>query len=318
MDTLRQIRKYIFAFLFLLCLQPNLLSAAERARFAYPSKSLNYLPLFLGKDKGIYQTEGIDLELIQVSAQVAAKALLTNDLDFSGAVIMSGAAVGMPVKVIGFITVKPSFWLVTKPQIHSISDLKNKTIGISGVGSASDLLARYLLKRNGLIPDKEVALLPTGATANNLTALKAGTIDGGILSPPFHAMAKLMGFNLLVYLGDYVDQSLSGMVTTEKNLKEKPDMVKRVLRGTLKTLRYVRSNPGETVRYIAAGWKVDPPLAEELYRSMLQAYSLDGGMGEKGIRDMMDREMERMGIKEEVPITRVVDLRLLKEVQKEF
>jgi ABC-type nitrate/sulfonate/bicarbonate transport system substrate-binding protein len=130
-------------------------------------------------------------------------------------------------------------------------------------------------------------------------------------------MAKLMGFNLLVYLGDYVDQSLSGMVTTEKNLKEKPDMVKRVLRGTLKTLRYVRSNPGETVRYIATGWKVDPPLAEELYRSMLQAYSTDGGMGEKGIRDMMDREMERMGIKEEVPISRVVDLRLLKEVQKE-
>jgi hypothetical protein len=91
-----------------------------------------------------------------------------------------------------------------------------------------------------------------------------------------------------------------------------------VLRGTLKTLRYVRSNPGETVRYIATGWKVDPPLAEELYRSMLQAYSTDGGMGEKGIRDMMDREMERIGIKEEVPITRVVDLRLLKEVQKEF
>ncbi|HUK42415.1 MAG TPA: ABC transporter substrate-binding protein [Candidatus Acidoferrales bacterium] len=317
MYSFSPIRKYLGTFLFFLLLHPVLLPAAERARFAYPSKSLNYLPLFFGKDKGIYQAEGIDLELIQVSAPIAAKALLTHDLDFSGAVIMSGAAAGMPVKVIGFITVKPSFWLVTQPQIHSIGELKNKTIGISGVGSASDLLARYLLKRNGLIPDKEVALLSTGATANNLTALKAGSIDGGILSPPFHAMAKVMGFNLLVYLGDYVDQSLSGMVTTEKNLREKPDMVKRVLRGTLKSLRYVRSNPAETTRYIATGWRVDPALAEELYRSMLLAYSLDGSMGEKGIRDMMDREMERMGIKEEVPISRVVDLRLLREVQKE-
>ena len=51
---------------------------------------------------------------------------------------------------------------------------------------------------------------------------------------------------------------------------------------------------------------------------MLQAYSPDGGMGEKGIREMIDREMERMGIKEDVPLTRVIDLRLLKEVQKEF
>jgi hypothetical protein len=41
-------------------------------------------------------------------------------------------------------------------------------------------------------------------------------------------------------------------------------------------------------------------------------------MAEKGIRDMMDRELERMGIKEQVPLSRVVDLRLLKEVQKEF
>ena len=318
MYTPHQKQKYLFAFLVFFFLLPTISSAADRVRFAYPSKSLNYLPLFLGKDKGIYPAEGIDLELIQANVQIAARALLTNDLDFSGAVIMSGAAVGMPVKVIGFMTTKPSFWLVTKPQIHSVNDLKNKTIGISAVGSASDLLTRYILKRHGLVPDKEVALVPTGVTANNLVALKAGTIDGGILSPPFHAMAKQLGFHILLYVGDYVEQSLSGLTTTEKILREKPDIVKRVLRGTIKTLRYVRSNPAETVRYIAAGWKVEAPLAEELYRSMLQAYSPDGGMGEKGMREMIDREMERMGIKEDVPLARVVDLRLLKEVQKEF
>lgn len=310
--------RYIFTFLLFLFLYPTLSSAADRVHFAYPSKSLNFLPLFLGRDKGIYQTEGIDLELVQVTAPIAAKALLTSDLDFSGAVVMSGAAAGMPVKVIGFITVKPSFWLVTKPQIRSMNELKGKTIGISAAGSASDLLARYILKRHGLIPDKEVALLATGATTNNLAALKGGTVDGGILSPPFHAVAKLLGFHILLYLGDYVEQSLSGLVTTEKILREKSEMVKRVLRATIKSLRFARNNAGETVRYIAAGWKVESPLAEELYRSMLQAYSSDGGMGEKGIREMMDREMERMGIKEEVPLTRVVDLRLLKEVQKEF
>jgi len=309
---------YLVALLFMILGQPFLSSAADRVRFSYPSKSLNYLPLFLGRDKGIYPTEGIELELIQVNNQIAAKALLTNDLDFSGTVLMSGAAAGMPVKIIGFITTKPSFWLVTKPQIRSITDLKNKTIGISAVGSASDLLARYILKRNGLVPDKEVALLPTGATANNLLALKAGTIDGGILSPPFHAMAKLLGFHILLYVGDYVEQSLSGIVTTDKILKEKPDLVKRVLRGAVKSLRYTRSNSADIIRYIATEWKVEPSLAEELYRSMLQAFSPDGGMAEKGIKEMLEREMERMGIKEEVPLSRVVDLKPLKEVQKEF
>src|SRR5689334_1824698 len=254
MNTAHQKQMYLVALLFMIVGQPFLSSAADRVRFSYPSKSLNYLPLFLGRDKGIYPTEGIELELIQVNNQIAAKALLTNDLDFSGTVLISGAAAGMPVKIIGFITTKPSFWLVTKPPIRSITHLKNKTIGISAVGSASDLLARYILKRHGLVPDKEVALIPTGATSNNLVALKAGTIDAGILSPPFHAMAKLMGFHFLLYVGDYVDQSLSGIVTTEKMLKEKPDVVKRVLRGTVKSLRDIRNHQAETVRYIAAGW----------------------------------------------------------------
>ena len=102
-------------FLFLFCSRRNSASAADRLRVAYPSKSLNYLPLFLAKDKGIYQSEGVDLELIQVNTQIASKASSpTGDLDFSGAVFMSGAAAGMPVKVIGFMTVKPSFWLVAK------------------------------------------------------------------------------------------------------------------------------------------------------------------------------------------------------------
>jgi ABC-type nitrate/sulfonate/bicarbonate transport system substrate-binding protein len=131
-------------------------------------------------------------------------------------------------------------------------------------------------------------------------------------------MAKLMGFHFLLYVGDYVDQSLSGLVTTEKMLKEKPDVVKKVLRGTVKSLRHIRNNPADTAHYIAAGWHVEPALADELYRSMLPAFSPDGAMAEKGIRDMMDRELERMGIKEQVPLSRVVDLRLLKEVQKEF
>ncbi len=69
-------------------------------------------------------------------------------------------------------------------------------------------------------------------------------------------------------------------------------MAKRVLRATIKTLRFARNNQAETVGYIAKGWNVEPPLAEELYGPVLQAYSTDGGMGEKEIRQMVDREME--------------------------
>src|ERR1043166_2764056 len=220
--------------------------AAEKIRYAYPAKSLNYLPLFLGKDKGIYAAEGIDLELVLVTSRIQVTALTTGDLEVSGA-----AALGFPVKVVGFITVKPTFWLTARPEIRSIPDLKGKVIGITAIGSSTDTLARYLVRKHGLVPDKEVTLFATGTTANILAALNGGSVQAGMLSPPFHSMARLMGFHILAYLGDYVEQSLSGVGTSDKMLRDRPDTVTRVLRATLKSLRFVRQNKEETIQYIA-------------------------------------------------------------------
>ena len=296
----------------------DLVRGADRIRFAYPAKSLNYLPVMLGRDKGIYQTEGIDLQMVLVTSPVQVTALTTSDIDFSGAQsqVMAGAARGLPVKVVGFITTKPSFWLIAKPEITSMAALKGKIIGITAIGSSTDTLARALLSKSGLTPDKDVTLFGTGTTANILTALKGGSIDAGMLSPPFNAMAKLMGFRTLAYFGDHFEQSLSGIGTADKMLRERPEAVKRVLRATLKSLRYVQQNPADVSRYIEGEWKVDPAVAEELYQSMLPAFSKNGGMDERGIKDGLKRETERMGLKEEIPLARVLDLRLLYEVQK--
>ena len=135
----------------------SLSDAADRVRFAYPAKSLNYLPVTLGREKGIYQAEGIDLQMVLVASTIQVTALTTGDIDFSGAQsqVMAGAARGLPVKVIGFLTIKPSFWLVAKPEIKSIPELKNKIIGITAIGSSTDTLARYVLVKNGLTPDRE-------------------------------------------------------------------------------------------------------------------------------------------------------------------
>ncbi len=72
------------------------------------------------------------------------------------------------------------------------------------------------------------------------------------------------------------------------------------------------------MQFISKEWSVDSASANELYKSMLPAFSKDGGMDEKGIRDALKRETERMALKEETPLSRVLDLRLLREVQKEF
>jgi len=290
----------------------------DRVRFAYPAKSLNYLPITIGRDKGIFQAEGIDLQMILVASTIQVAALSTGDIDFSGAQsqVMAGAARGLPVKVVGFLTIKPSFWLMAKPEIRSMADLKGKIIGITAVGSSTDTLARFLLTKNGLTPDREVALIGTGTTSNILTAMKAGTVDAGVLSPPFNAMATQMGYRTLAYFGDYVEQSLSGVGTSDKMIRERPELVRRMLIATIKSLRLIQQRPADSMQFISKEWSVDSASATELYKSMLPAFSKDGGMDEKGIRAALKRETERMALKEETPLSRVLDLRILREVQK--
>jgi len=308
----------ILALLFAFSFSPTYGFAADRVRFAYPAKSLNYLPITIGRDKGILQGEGIDLQMILVASTIQVAALTTGDIDFSGAQsqVMAGAARGLPVKVVGFLTIKPSFWLMAKPDIRSMADLKGKIIGITAIGSSTDTLARFLLTKNGLTPDREVALIGTGTTSNILTAMKAGTVDAGVLSPPFNAMATQMGYRTLAYFGDYVEQSLSGVGTSDKMIRERPELVRRMLIATIKSLRLIQQRPADSMQFISKEWSVDSASATELYKSMLPAFSKDGGMDEKGIRDALKRETERMALKEETPLSRVLDLRILREVQK--
>ena len=290
----------------------------DRVRFAYPAKSLNYLPITLGRDKGIFQAENVDLQMILVASTIQVAALTTGDIDFSGAQsqVMAGAARGLAVKVVGFLTIKPSFWLMAKPEIKSMAELKGKIIGITAIGSSTDTLARFLVSKNGLVPDRDVAFLGTGTTANILTAMKAGTVDAGVLSPPFNAFGKQLGYRTLAYFGDYVEQSLSGLGTSDKMIRDRPELVKRMLTATIKSLRFIQQRPADTIQFIAKEWTVDAAAADELYKSMLPAFSKDGGMDEKGIRDALKRETERMNLKEDAPLSRVLDVRLLREVQR--
>jgi NitT/TauT family transport system substrate-binding protein len=272
----------------------------------------------MGRDKGIFQGEGIELQMVLVASTIQVAALTTGDIDFSGAQsqVMAGAARGLPVKVVGFLTVKPSFWLMAKPEIKSMTDLKGKIIGITAIGSSTDTLARFLVSKHGLTPDREVAFIGTGTTSNILTAMKAGSVDAGVLSPPFNAMATQMGYRTLAYFGDYVEQSLSGVGTSDRMIRERPDLVKRMLIATIKSLRFIQQRPADSIQFIGKEWSMDSASATELYKSMLPAFSKDGGMDEKGIRDALKRETERMALKEETSLSKVLDLRLLREVQK--
>ena len=54
---------------------------------------------------------------------------------------------------------------MARPEIKAVAELKSKIVGITAIGSSTDTLARYVLTKNGLTPDREVALIGTGTTS---------------------------------------------------------------------------------------------------------------------------------------------------------
>ena len=75
-----RLTKLLFFTLVVILIDQGSILAAERIRFAYPAKSLNYLPVTLGRDKGVFQGEGIDLQMILVASTIQVAALTTGDL----------------------------------------------------------------------------------------------------------------------------------------------------------------------------------------------------------------------------------------------
>ena len=104
---------------------------------------------------------------------------------------------------------------------------------------------------------------------------------------------------------------LSGLGTSDKLIRDRSELVRRMLTATIKSLRFIQQRPAESMQFISKEWSVDSASANVQTRSMLPAFSKDGGMDEKGIRDALKRETERMALKEETPLSRVLDLRLL-------
>src|SRR3989304_10479565 len=136
----------------------------ERIRIGISAKSAAFLPTIIAEKKGFYAKYGLTSEHINISLAIAMNALGTGDLDY--AITMTQGVVaamrGVPVKLVMMTQDKLVFFLLVKPHIQKVTDLRGKTIGITTVGSTTQLVADVILRHFGLVPGKDVNLLPSG------------------------------------------------------------------------------------------------------------------------------------------------------------
>jgi NitT/TauT family transport system substrate-binding protein len=294
-------------------------TGGDRVRFALPGNSMGYLPLIVAIHRGFFKDENIDLELIRLVPTVAHNALLLNEVQYHG-LADSGlrlAAKGAPLKAIFYGADRPMYYLVGKKEFRTVSELKGKRIGVSTFGGTSDMSARLLLKKHG-IDEKNTVLLQFGNEGTRVNALRAGAADAIIVPVPAVAILKQDGYHEIAFVGDAVEFASNGYTTTDKRIKENPQEVKKVVRAIYRGLRFAKENPGDTVKIIEKEWKIKSDIARGSYEAIIKALNEDGIIGERQLNihfDLIRRTEKDLG---EIPIERVVDFSLLREVRREL
>lgn len=293
----------------------------EKVTLAIPVHALSQLPAYVGARFGIFREEGLDVQIVQMRTALVGPALISRELDYGTAAdtMLRAATAGLPVKVIAFGGVRAALSLNVRPEIKSVVDLKGKNISVSSKGSTTDIVAREIVRHFGLNPDQDIITMPLGSQTNHLAGLRTNAVQAAIFTPPYDAIGEKEGFRTLVWAGDIIkDQLQAGLTTSDDKIRGNPGQVKRMVRGFVKSLIYLRREKGRVVDLIAKEWKVEPDIAEKSYQAMVRTLSPNGSASESAVQNVIQQTLKATKSQKEVPHSQVVNLSFLREAQKEL
>ena len=299
---------------------------AERIRTAIPQANLNYLSIFVADAKGYFREEGLENETVVISGPLSIAALLSGEVDFSGAggSGMRAALKGAPVKGIMFQTDKVTFYLVADPSIKSAADLRGKKIAIGSPGDTQDRIMTMFAERGG-VSAREIVRISMGAnTSTRVMAVKTGVAHVTAVDPGGLVFAQKEGLHSLGFLGDLFPMPFQGFVTNERKIRDNPGQIKRWLKAAIRGLMFVREQPVESVelgmKKLQLGNATKPMLVEAT-KNYLRALApgVPGLPTAEGIRNFLEYDIKiPMQIKDDIPPERLLHLQLVEEVKREL
>ena len=251
----------------------------EPLRIAYTSIAFVYGPLWLTKEAGLFKKYHIEPEFIYIAGgPPSLQALIAGDVSIAftaGGATVAANLQGSDVVLLGASIDSLPFELWSIASIKTPEQLKGTRLGVSRIGATTDFIARYLLKKWHLQPDKDVAIFQTGAGPQIFAALKGGSVQSGVLSSgPDTLSAEAAGYTRLA------DVSASGLVypfgpfaARQAFLKSQPDLVSRFMKAYVEGLHLFKTDRPAALGVLAKYLKQKTtPAAEKIYQLYATKY----------------------------------------------
>ncbi len=299
---------------------------AEKIRTSIPGLNLNYLSVFAAEAKGFFKDEGLENETIVIGGPAGIAALVSGDVDYSGAggSGLRAAVKGAPLKAIMYQTERPTWYLVVHPNITQVSDLRGKRIGVALIGDSEDRFTTLFVERGGLSV-KDVTKITIGTNPNDkVLAIKSGAVSAVVLDPAATVMAEREGLRSLAYLGDIFPLPFQGYVTTQRMIFENSTHNKRWIKAMVRSLIFLREQPEEAAEVATKKLRlrnITRPILIDVIKSYVRAFpqGVPGMPSAEGIKNIIEYEV-RLPMKMEgpTPAEKFLDLRWVEEVKKQL
>jgi ABC-type nitrate/sulfonate/bicarbonate transport system substrate-binding protein len=285
-------------------------------RTAYSALSAGIGTLWLTHEDGHFRKHGLDSSLIYIrGGSTAVQALLAGEIQFghlSPAPMMTAWIQGADFVWVGTTTHQMVFTLLAEQNIAKGIELKGKKIGITRLGSASELALRMALEQFGLNP-KDVTMLSLGGIPEILAAMRAGAVNGGILSPPTSTAARDLGYRPLLHIPDLGREfTFSGIAAKRSFVQSQPEIVRAYMASLTDGAKIYKEDNRAALRILRKYLRADDRTLESGYKEYDKAISSPPYPGLNGLEAVRDSLLDSTPQLKNVDLKKFVDDRFVR------
>jgi NitT/TauT family transport system substrate-binding protein len=286
----------------------------EETTLAVPAFSLTFSATFLAEELGLWEKEGLKVKLSTVAGVGAANAVLAGSVDFapvSSPTLVRADARGQKLFAIAQLLDQMPLEAVLRKDLAEKAGitpgmpiekraqaLRGKRMAVDSVNTINHLLLKYLARKGGLDPEKDLTVTPM-QPPNMVAAIKSGAIDGFLMSMPWPVMVTRDGTAVTLMsvargdLPELTPFSFIVVVTRAGFCDGKPSVCKKLVAGYKRALALMQAEPAEAVAALRKKFdRTDPAVLADAFALVRTASSRTALVPEAGLKRAFEFQVD--------------------------